>query len=105
MTDTTTLPYAERAIGFACGDDALVGVVTEPTTHAASTAVLIVVGGPQYRAGSHRQFVQLARALARGGHAVLRFDCRGMGDSSGELLDFEGIAQDIDAAIGALLKA
>ena len=45
-----------------------------------ATAVLVVVGGPQVRAGSHRHFVQLARHLATHGHAVMRFDVRGMGD-------------------------
>lgn len=57
--------------------------------------VLIVVGGPQYRVGSHRQFVSLARALADAGRAVLRFDYRGMGDSTGNPRDFENIQDDI----------
>ena len=64
--------------------------------------VLIIVGGPQYRAGSHRQFTLLARHLADAGHAVLRFDNRGMGDSSGETRDFLGVEADIAAAIQAL---
>ena len=63
--------------------------------------VLIVVGGPQYRAGSHRQFLLLARDLAQAGIPVLRFDCRGMGDSSGEFPGFEEIDADIAAAIDA----
>jgi len=98
----TPLPYRERAIRFHCAGETLVGVVAAPA-HPASTAVVIVVGGPQYRAGSHRQFVQLARALAAGGHAALRFDCRGMGDSSGPLRSFEALTPDIAAAIDALL--
>ncbi len=49
----------------------------------ARLGVLIVVGGPQYRVGSHRQFVLLARALAARGFAAMRFDCTGMGDSDG----------------------
>ena len=32
-----------------------------------ASAVLVIVGGPQYRAGAHRQFVQLARRLAAAG--------------------------------------
>lgn len=64
--------------------------------------VVIVVGGAQYRVGSHRQFVQLARFLAAAGYAVLRFDFPGMGDSSGEPGTFEQSAHHIAAAIDAL---
>jgi exosortase A-associated hydrolase 1 len=67
--------------------------------------VLIVVGGPQVRAGSHRQFVELARALAAAGHPVLRFDVRGMGDAEGEPRSFEALDDDLAAAIDALVLA
>jgi exosortase A-associated hydrolase 1 len=66
--------------------------------------VVVVVGGPQYRAGSHRQFVQLARALAEAGYPVLRFDVRGMGDATGTFAGFEGLADDIGSAISELHK-
>ena len=62
-------------------------------------AFIFVVGGPQYRVGSHRMFVTLARNLAAAGPAVLRFDCRGMGDSDGVFASFESISVDIRAAI------
>jgi len=93
----------ERAITFDCEGDALVGILSEPPAPC-ETGVVIVVGGPQYRAGSHRQFVLLARALAREGFAVLRFDVRGMGDSAGSPRDFEAIGPDIGAAIDALTR-
>jgi exosortase A-associated hydrolase 1 len=67
--------------------------------------VIIIVGGPQYRAGSHRQFTLLARHLAANGIAALRFDYRSMGDSPGEMRDFLGVDADIKAAIDALLAA
>jgi exosortase A-associated hydrolase 1 len=66
--------------------------------------VLIVVGGPQYRVGSHRQFLLLARSLASAGYPVMRFDFRGMGDNSGELRNFEQVGEDIDAAITAFFS-
>lgn len=67
--------------------------------------MVVVVGGPQYRVGSHRQFVLLARDLAQAGIPVLRFDYRGMGDSEGEPRTFENIDADIRAAIEQLLAA
>ena len=88
----------ERGVAFACEGESLVGVLSIPDGPALATGVVIAVGGPQYRAGSHRQFVLLARRLARAGHAVLRFDFRGMGDSSGEFPGFEALGPDLAAA-------
>jgi exosortase A-associated hydrolase 1 len=65
----------------------------------ARRGVVVVVGGPQYRVGSHRQFLHLARALAGAGIPVLRFDYRGMGDSDGEYRGFEEAENDIRSAI------
>lgn len=92
----------ERGLTFQCGGETLVGVLAEPAGTPVLPGVVIVVGGPQYRIGSHRQFVELARALARAGHPCLRFDVRGMGDSTGTARSFEDIGDDIDAAISAL---
>ena len=97
-------PYTEQAITFDCLGSRLLGIIAAPASGhlQADTSVLVVVGGPQYRAGSHRQFVQLSRALAAAGHIVLRFDVRGMGDSQGAASGFEAVTEDIRAAIGAL---
>ncbi|MBC7603991.1 MAG: hydrolase 1, exosortase A system-associated [Ramlibacter sp.] len=97
------MKYSEEALLFAQGCDTLVGVLTQPE-RPAPLAVLVIVGGPQYRAGSHRQFVHLARTLAERGYAVLRFDVRGMGDSCGAPRDFESIGGDIGEGIDALLS-
>ncbi|MCS6944099.1 MAG: hydrolase 1, exosortase A system-associated, partial [Sutterellaceae bacterium] len=70
---------------------------------ALDVGVIVVVGGPQYRVGSHRQFVLLARAMARHGIACLRFDYRGMGDSSGGQRTFEDVDADIACAVATLL--
>jgi exosortase A-associated hydrolase 1 len=88
----------EQPITFACEGSQLIGIVHQPES-ARTTGVLIVVGGPQYRVGSHRQFVLLARDLAGQGVPVMRFDYRAMGDSDGENIDFENIDADIGAAI------
>lgn len=94
----------DEALLFGCGGDALLGVLSRPE-RPRDTAVAIVVGGPQYRAGSHRQFVQLARRLAADGWPVLRFDVRGMGDSGGDARGFEAVADDVGAAVDALVRA
>ena len=91
----------EQALTFDCGGEALLGIVAAPAKPR-STAVVLVVGGPQYRAGSHRQYTLLARRLAAAGFAVLRFDMRGMGDSGGAQRGFESVRDDIGAAIDAL---
>jgi len=88
---------------FACDGERMFGIFHLPQQIAAS-GVLIVVGGPQYRIGSHRQFVLLARLLAESGIAVFRFDYRGMGDSEGAMRDFEAIDLDIRAAIDHFMK-
>ena len=96
--------YQEAATTFSCRGEHVVGIVAFPDTPTL-TGVVVIVGGPQYRAGSHRQFVLLSRALAANGFAVLRFDYRGMGDSKGDLRDFEAVGDDIGAAIDALQAA
>jgi exosortase A-associated hydrolase 1 len=101
---TTGLRVVETPLVFALGADTLVGMLAAPEGLASDTALLVVVGGPQVRAGSHRHFVQLARHLAAHGHAVLRFDVRGMGDSSGTSAGFEQLHEDIGSAVDELLR-
>ena len=79
------------------------GVVSKPEMPG-EAGLLVIVGGPQYRAGSHRQFVALARRAAAAGVTALRFDYRGMGDSSGAPVGFEGADDDVRAAIDALMR-
>jgi exosortase A-associated hydrolase 1/exosortase A-associated hydrolase 2 len=98
-------PDGDRVLRIACDGFDLVGVLTVPTRAPSGIGVVVIVGGPQYRVGSHRQFVELARALARAGHHVLRYDCRGMGDSDGAMQGFEASVPDVGAAIDALLQA
>ena len=92
------MTFTEHAAIFPCAGDQLLGIVATPELPQA-TGVLIVVGGPQYRVGSHRQFLLLSRALAEAGYPAMRFDYRGMGDSTGGLRDFEAVNDDIGSAI------
>jgi uncharacterized protein len=93
--------YSEIAVSMGDAGPFQLGILAKPETPA-QTGVVIVVGGPQYRAGSHRQFVLLSRALAQAGFAVLRVDYRGMGDSEGEPYEFTNVSPDIACAIDAL---
>ncbi len=94
----------ETVIRFDCHGDQLIGILHSSPTVYKNLGVVIVVGGPQYRVGSHRQFTIMARDFAAAGYPTLRFDYRGMGDSEGEFKGFECIDDDIDAAISALLR-
>jgi uncharacterized protein len=96
--------YNEKAVIFSCDGSRLVGIAAVPE-RAVATGVLILVGGPQYRVGSHRQFTLLARSLAESGIASLRFDYRGMGDSEGDKSDFDQTEADICVAIDALIES
>ncbi len=62
----------------------LVGVLETPAGPAPPAdlpAVILLNSGVVHRVGVNRLYVSLARALARRGHVVLRFDFSGVGDS------------------------
>ncbi len=90
-----------QAITFDCAGSRLIGFLHRPETPK-NLGVVIVAGAPQYRIGSHRHFLLLARDLAAEGFPVLRFDYRGMGDSDGEFRDFEKVDEDIRSALDAI---
>ena len=92
--------FTERAIRLQCAGAPLVGIAHSPSG-TSRIGVLIIVGGPQYRVGSHRQFVLLSRYLAQQGLAAFRFDYRGIGDGVGPARNFLAIDDDIKAAIDA----
>jgi len=96
-------PAQELASTFECDGDILIAITHRPAV-CRRQGVLIVVGGPQYRAGSHRQFTLLSRDLAEQGVASMRFDYRGMGDSAGAACAFEQINSDIRAAVDHFLS-
>jgi exosortase A-associated hydrolase 1 len=95
----------ERALHIRVGADRVLGILHGAPSQTADLGVVVVVGGPQYRVGSHRQFALLARDLAAHGIPVLRFDCRGMGDGEGDTRSFDAIDEDIAAAIDSMTDA
>ncbi|MFT6915416.1 MAG: exosortase A-associated hydrolase 1 [Motiliproteus sp.] len=94
--------FAERAVNIGCAGNPL-SAILHPGAHNASLGMLIIVGGPQYRVGSHRQFVHLARHLADAGIPVMRFDVTGMGDSEGQKRSFDNLNRDIQAAMDSFM--
>lgn len=93
----------EQAVNFSVKDKQLIGVLHHAGADASEAiGVLIAVGGPQTRVGSHRQFVLLSRYLAANGFSNMRFDYAGMGDSEGTDADFMNVSDDIQGAIDTL---
>lgn len=83
---------------FACHDEVLAASIDAANGR---TGIVIVTGGGQTRFGAHRGFAQMASGLAAAGYPVLRYDRRGVGDSSGEDPGFEASAPDLEAAVSA----
>ncbi|TPG18645.1 hydrolase 1, exosortase A system-associated [Sphingomonas koreensis] len=89
-------------ITFDCASETLLGTLDRA---AGTTGLLIVSGGNEIRIGAHRGMALLAARLAEQGVPVLRFDRRGVGDSSGENGGYASSGPDIAAAAAALRSA
>ncbi len=105
-------PYLEEDVTFSSAEAGvtLAGTLTLPKGAGPFPAAILIAGsGPQDRDGTianHKPFLVLADYLTRKGFAVLRYDKRGVGQSTGSLekattLD---LATDTQSAI-AFLKA
>ncbi|GFE72581.1 hydrolase 1, exosortase A system-associated [Novosphingobium sp. TCA1] len=88
-----------RHFSFPCEGAQLVATLDEAP---GQTALLIVSGGNEVRAGAWNGQAQLAAKVAAAGFPVLRFDRRGVGDSAGENRGFRSSGPDIRAALAAL---
>jgi uncharacterized protein len=89
----------EQALAFDCGGQTLVGILHRPAQALPRGVLVVVGGGPQYRAGGHRQLTLWSRRLAAVGYPVLRFDYRGMGDAQGDFQGFLAVDEDIGCAV------
>ncbi len=103
------LPYTQEEVTFKNGDITLTGTLTLPEGDGPYPAIVLVTGsGPQDRdetIGAMKPFGLIADGLTRAGVAVLRWDDRGIGKSTGDFAaattaDF---ASDASAAIDFLL--
>jgi len=92
-----------QTITFTNGDVHLSGVLVEPEGKGPFPALILVHGsGPQ----THDQpaFVVHANAFLKSGFAVLAYDKRGSGNSTGklEMSDYDDLARDVAAAVAFL---
>ncbi len=106
------LPYSRQPFTFTNGDVTLAGTLTLPEGEGPFPALLLISGsGQQDRdeaiptVPGYRPFRQIADLLTRQGFAVLRYDDRGVGDSTGDALQATSadFADDAEAGLRALL--
>lgn len=101
-----TPQWEERPVTFSVSQETCVGILTTPALERPVThGVIFLAGGEQYRVAAHRLYVDLARSLAVRGVVCLRFDVRGMGDSTGSATSFENQDADIAGAVAHLLAS
>jgi hypothetical protein len=107
-TAAETLPYGEEEITFQSGDVTLAGTLTLPEGDGPFPALILLSGsGQQDRdealsiVPGYRPFAEIADALTRQGVAVLRYDDRGVGGSTGDptLATSADFADDAEAAL------
>ncbi len=87
-----------RMISFNCEGSQLQASLDEGNS---SSGFLIVSGGNEIRAGAYAGQAQMAAHFAGLGVSVFRYDRRGIGESEGENVGFDGSAADIAAAVTA----
>lgn len=100
---TRPLPYVERDVAITSRAEGirLTGLLTLPATPGPHPAVVFISGsGAQDRdetIAGHKPFLVLSDRLTRLGYAVLRVDDRGVGGSTGNVLqsDLTDLAQDV----------
>lgn len=81
---------------FDCEGETLAGTLDRAS---GTTGVIVVTGGSQTRIGAHRGFALLTARLAEAGYPCLRYDRRGVGDSSGIDGGFTSGGPDLAAAL------
>lgn len=108
QTPLPPFPYSTEEVTFSNGGATLSGTLTLPQKHAKDTPVLLMITGSglQDRNSAmfgHQPFFVIADALARNGIATLRYDDRGFGKSTGDLVNVTTEDLKNDAAAGIAL--
>lgn len=91
QTPKGPFPYNSEELSFTNGDAVLKGTLLLPEGYTRQTPVFIMVTGSGLQnrdeeVFEHKPFAVIADALARAGIATLRYDDRGFGESSGDLI-------------------
>jgi exosortase A-associated hydrolase 1 len=89
-----------RIVALPCEGETLLATLDGPED--ARIGWIFVVGGRQTRVGPHRLYERLAARLSETRQAVIRFERRGVGDSSGIDLGYLDSGADAAAALAAL---
>lgn len=108
QTPQPPFPYTTEAVSFTNGDAVLRGTLTLPAGYDRSTPVLLMVTGSGLQNRDeelfeHRPFAVIADCLARRGVATLRYDDRGFGESTGDVVHCTTEDLKEDAAAGVAL--
>ena len=91
QTPVGPFPYAAEEVSFTNGDAVLKGTLTLPENCDRNTPVLVMVTGSGLQdrdeeAFGHKPFAVIADAFAKAGIATLRYDDRGFGESTGDVV-------------------
>lgn len=108
QTPQPPFPYATEEVSFANGDAVLRGTLTLPEGCSRTTPVLLLVTGSGLQNRDeelfeHKPFAVIADYLARRGVATLRYDDRGFGESTGDVVRCTTEDLKEDAAAGVAL--
>ena len=92
QTPVGPYPYQTQEVSFSNGSAVLKGTLVLPENHTQNTPVLLMVTGSGLQNRDeeifeHKPFAVIADALARQGIATLRYDDRGFGGSTGDLVN------------------
>lgn len=111
QTPVGPFPYTTENVSFTNGNAVLKGTLTLPEKCDRETPVLIMVTGSGLQNRdeemfSHKPFAVIADAFARAGIATLRYDDRGFGESTGDVVfcTTEDLKNDALAGVELLRK-
>ena len=111
QTPVGPYPYQTQEVTFNNGDAVIKGTLTIPEGFTRKTPVLLMITGSGLQNRDeeifeHKPFSVIADALARQGIATLRYDDRGFGESTGDVVNVttEDLKNDALAGIDLLRK-